>query len=111
MATVFEANGIKIQKAEDSDAPSDLLVTGFTFPDNPEHTIPALVLKHTKEKVQQLATTSSSPTTVEAPDIPYKVAKSTTAGHGLFAARALKTGDLILSERPIMVTRAVRISL
>lgn len=113
MATVFEGNGIKMQKAKGSDAPSDLLVTGFTFPDQPEYTIPALVLKQTKEKVQQIAARSTPPIPPDASDVPYKVAKSPMAGAGwgLFASRALKTGDLILSERPILVTRAVCIML
>jgi len=105
MSYTFEGNGVKLQKADDNGDPSDLLLTGFVFPDQPSLTIPALVLKKTKDAVQELATSSTPPQSPA--KVPYKLMDSTTAGQGMFALEDIKTGALILTERPILVTRAV----
>lgn len=102
MAEIFDSNGVRLQQADPSDDVNDLLVTGFTFPDQ-GHVIPALVLKGTKDRVQGL-NIQKSPESAEGVAI---VKESGLGGQGLFATRALSTGELILSERPIMVTRAV----
>lgn len=105
MSVTFEGNGIKLQQANETNNPRDLLVTGFVFLDQPDLTIPALVFKKTKDAVQKLAVTV---TRVEVPSSTlYNLTKSRTAGQGMFAAEDIKMGALILTERPILVTRAV----
>ncbi|KIM33190.1 hypothetical protein M408DRAFT_14040 [Serendipita vermifera MAFF 305830] len=104
MSAIIEGNGMKLQQADENSDPNDLLLTGFTFPDKPDLTIPALVFKKTKDAVQKLAL-SSNP--VDRPSsIPYNLTRSTTAGQGMFATEDITTGSLILTERPILVTRA-----
>jgi hypothetical protein len=107
MSGVIEGNGIRLQEVKDDGDPNDLLLTGFIFPDQPNHTIPAFVFKQTKNQVQSLATSTRPPEATVNERAPYRLAKSNTAGQGMFAAELLKTGDLILSERPIIVTRSV----
>lgn len=104
---MFEGNGIRLQQADDSGNPNDLLLTGFSFPDQPEHTIPAFVFKQTKDKVQNLAKSTHTPIVLDPTALPYTVSGSSIAGQGLMAAAELKTGDLIITERPLLVTRAV----
>lgn len=108
MAATFEANGIKLQQASGDDDPSDVLLTGFVFPDQPQHTIPALVLKSTKDRIQQLSATVSAP--LHDLENPFKITTSDTAGQGLLATVDIQPGRLILSERPLFVTRSVRLS-
>ncbi|CCA71099.1 hypothetical protein PIIN_05034 [Serendipita indica DSM 11827] len=104
MAATFEANGIKLQQASGDDDPSDVLLTGFVFPDQPQHTIPALVLKSTKDRIQQLSATVSAP--LHDLENPFKITTSDTAGQGLLATVDIQPGRLILSERPLFVTRS-----
>ncbi|PVF95294.1 SET domain-containing protein [Serendipita vermifera] len=106
MSEVIEGNGIRLEEVKDDGDPNDLLLTGFIFPDQPNHTIPAFVLKQTKDQVQSLAASTRSPEVTANGRAPYSLAKSDTAGQGMFAAGLLKTGDLILSERPAIVTRS-----
>jgi hypothetical protein len=105
MSATFEGNGMKLQQANENNDPSDLLITGFVFPDQPSLTIPALVFKKTKDAVQELALSASTPQS--AATIPYELTNSATAGKGMFAIEDIKMGALILTERPILVTRAV----
>lgn len=108
MATI-EGNGIRLQDATDGSDPDDLLLTGFIFPDNPQHTIPAFVYRSTKDRIQQSASNVGPPPSSNEPS--FSIRKTKAAGKGLFATKALKIGDLIFSERPIVVTRAVRFSI
>jgi phage protein U len=105
MSATFEGNGMKLQQADESNDPNDLLLTGFVFPDQPALTIPALVFKKTKDAVQDLALSALAPQS--AATIPYNLTTSATAGQGMFALEDIKIGALILTERPILVTRAV----
>jgi hypothetical protein len=105
MSATFEGNGMKLQQADENSDPNDLLLTGFVFPDQPSLTIPALILKKTKDSVQDLAIFSTPPES--AATVPYRLTNSATAGQGMFAAGDIKMGALILTERPILVTRAV----
>src|SRR5258706_2685698 len=83
---------------------AEQLFTGFTFPDLPNHVIPALVEKRTVETVRSLAHSIKPPLRPTGKICPYQVRSSTTAGEGLFATKKLQTGDLIFSERPLIVT-------
>ena len=83
---------------------AEQLFTGFTFPDLPNHVIPALVEKRTVETVRSLADSIKPPLQPTGNICPYQVRSSTTAGKGLFATKKLQTGDLIFSERPLIVT-------
>ena len=104
-AATIEGNGVKLQQADETSDPSDLLLTGFVFPDQPDLTIPALVFKKTKDAVQRLALSSTYPEQVGT--VSYNLSKSTIAGQGMLAAGEITMGSLILTERPILVTRAV----
>jgi len=83
---------------------AEQLFTGFTFPDLPNHVIPALVEKRTVETIRSLADRIKPPLKPTGNMTPYQVRSSPTAGKGLFAAKKLQTGDLIFSERPLIVT-------
>jgi hypothetical protein len=107
MAAAFEGNGIRLQQAGDSGDPRDLLLTGFNFPDQPEHTIPAFVFKQTKDKVLDLAKSTHALVSFDPGALSYKLSASAIAGQGIIAVKELRTGDLIMTERPILVTRAV----
>ena len=82
---------------------AEQLFTGFTFPDLPNHVIPALVEKRTVETVRSLADSIKPPLQPAGNICTYQVRSSTTAGKGLFATKKLQTGDLIFSERPLIV--------
>ncbi|KAG8772380.1 hypothetical protein FRC15_002766, partial [Serendipita sp. 397] len=106
MSVAYEGNGVRLQEANDSGDPNDLLITGFIFPDQPNHTIPAFIYKQTKDRVQQLAASCHVPASSKSSTTPFRVADSNTAGQGLFSVENLSPGSLILSERPMFVTRA-----
>ncbi|KAG8840927.1 hypothetical protein FRC20_005347, partial [Serendipita sp. 405] len=106
MSVAYEGNGVRLQEANDSGDPNDLLITGFIFPDQPNHTIPAFIYKQTKDRVQQLAASCNAPASSKSSTAPFRVADSNTAGQGLFSVEDLSPGSLILSERPMFVTRA-----
>lgn len=83
---------------------AEQLFTGFTFLDLPDHVIPALVEKRTVETVRTLAAFVKPPLKPTGSTSSCHVRSSLTAGKGLFATRKLRTGDLIFSERPLIVT-------
>jgi len=88
----------------DVDHGAEQLFTGFTFPDLPNHVIPALVEKRTVETVRSLVAGVGPPLKPNGSTSPCQVRSSPTAGKGLFATKKLQTGDLIFSERPLIVT-------
>jgi hypothetical protein len=61
--------------------------------------------------VQDLAKSTHTPVSRDPGALSYKLAPSAIAGQGVIAVKELRTGDLIMTERPILVTRAVRFSL
>jgi hypothetical protein len=82
---------------------AEQLFTGFTFPDLPNHVIPALIEKRTVETVRSLAA-GVKPPLKPTGSPPCQIHSSPTAGKGLFATRKLQTGGLIFSERPLIVS-------
>ena len=87
-----------------TDNGAEQLFTGFSFPDLPNHVIPALVEKRTVETVRLLANSVKPPLQPTGNICSHQVRSSPTAEKGLFATKKLQTGDLIFSERPLIVT-------